>query len=965
MATLKLALLGRPQIFLGDEPLSHLKSQKAQALIFYLAVTGQEHSREVLAGLLWPDKTEARARNNLRVEVTRLRSHLAEHLDIQRRSLRMRLDSALVCDVRDFLAVVESVQPTLRELQTAVTLYRSNFLEDFNLNDADLFTEWAQERRAYLHDRVLDALYQITEYHSQEKQYREGIDAARRLLTLEPWLERAQRQLMWLLAKSGDRAAALAQYESCCELLDEELGVAPEVDTIELYEQIKSGEVGPDQDYTQTGTLIAPPFQVPKLTENFVGRKEARVWLQQKLLAATKPVTIVGMGGLGKTTLAISTCHDLQDDLIHGVLWANVATTDPAAILEDWAQAFGYDFSRLPDVESRAAAFRGVVADKHVLLVLDNVVSLARMRPLLPTSSIPKVLLTTRDVQLAYQLSNQVLELDELSPVQANNLLSQIVGSERIQAEAAVAHEICDLLQNLPLAVELVAQRLRLFRSMRLVEMATRLRNERQRLSELEDEDQEVRASFTLSYRALDSYEKRAFMLVGVFNGRSFTREAFAAVAEWGYFTAGDRLFSLEGASLVRMREDGRFQQHSLLADFARELLADREGDEGGYGRFVHHYLHFAQENEHNYDALRPEWDNMMAAMETAHDHHLWLPVVDFADALQDAWFVRGRFSLARQAFVWTHEAAVQLKDNQKLADTWLHWGYACVEQGNLDEAKGLFNHALVTYKQLKIQIGVANVYSNLARIAVDQSQYDEATQLLDKSLKIREVLNDTGGMAKDIERQARILHRQWKYKEAHQLIHEALSMQQVLGNKLGTVQAIRLLIDIELALHQRQHRPLGSLEAYCYQVLELCCELQDQGELAATLYSLSRVKLAQDNFEEANNSALESLSLLEHIGDRRSQAIVLGYIAIVKYQEGNYEAAIEAGRKSLPLLQNLGDKTEIAITHHNLGWWHHCIHQNEQAATDWKKALEIASEIEHKALVEKINRTIMKFLVQ
>ena len=102
----------------------------------------------------------------------------------------MRLDSALVCDVRDFLAVVESVQPTLRELQTAVTLYRSNFLEDFNLNDADLFTEWAQERRAYLHDRVLDALYQITEYHSQEKQYREGIDAARRLLTLEPWLER-------------------------------------------------------------------------------------------------------------------------------------------------------------------------------------------------------------------------------------------------------------------------------------------------------------------------------------------------------------------------------------------------------------------------------------------------------------------------------------------------------------------------------------------------------------------------------------------------------------------------------------------------------------------------------------------------------------------------------------------------------------------------------------------------------
>ncbi len=963
MATLKLALLGRPQIFLGDEPLSHLKSQKAQALIFYLAVTEQEHSREVLAGLLWPDKTEARARNNLRVEVTRLRSHLAEHLDIQRRSLRMKLDSALVCDVRDFLAVVESVQPTLRELQTAVDLYRGDFLEDFNLNDADLFTEWAQERRAYLHDRALDALYQITEYHSQEKQYREGIDAARRLLTLEPWLEKAQRQLMWLLAKSGNRAAALAQYDSCCQLLAEELGVEPEAETTQLYEQIRSSQIGPDKDYSQTGTLIAPPFQAPQRAKNFVDRDEERDWLQQQLLASVQPVTVVGMGGLGKTTLAAAACHDLRDDLVHGVLWANVATTDPAAILEDWAHAFGYDFSRLPDVESRAAAFQGVMEDKQALLVLDDVMSMARVRPLLPTGPSAKVLLTTRDAQLAYQISNQALELNELPVNYATELLRQVVGGERTLGEAQAAQEICELLQNLPLAIEIVAQRLRLFRSMTLTEMAMRLRDERQRLAELEGEDQAVRASFALSYRALDSYEQRAFMLMGVFNGRSFTREAFAAVAEWDYFTAGDRLFSLEGASLVKMREDGRFQQHALLADFARELLADREEGEGGYGRFVQYYLHFAQENQYNYDALRPEWENMMSAMETAHEHALWQRVVDFVDALHDAWFARGRFSLARQAFVWTHGAAVQLKDNQKLADNWLHWGHACVEQGDLDEAKGLFNHALATYKRLKIQQGIANVYSNLARIAVDQSQYDKATQLLDESLKIREALNDTRGMAKDIERQARVLHRQWKYEEAHQLIHKALSMQQVLGNKLGTIQAIRLLIDIELALHNQQHRPLESLEAYCYQVLELCRELQDQGELAATLYSLSRVKLMQDNFEEANNSALESFSLLEHIGDRRSQAVVLGHIAKIEYQQGDFEAAIEAGTKSLPLLQSLGDKTEIAITYHNLGWWYHCIDQNEQAGTDWAKALEIAEEIEHKALTEKINRTITKFL--
>jgi tetratricopeptide (TPR) repeat protein len=815
--------------------------------------------------------------------------------------------------------------------------------------------------------QALEALYQIAEYHSQQKNYRSGIETARRLLDLEPWLEKAHRQLMWMLAKSGDRAAALVQYESCYELLDEELGVEPEEETTELYEQIKSGAITPDDDYNQAEAVIAPPFQVPKLTENFVGRHRDMAWLLDKLTSPSddEPVAVVGMGGMGKTTLAIAVCHELRDEFEDGVLWANVASGDPAAILEDWAQVFGYDFSRLPDVESRAAAFRGVLAEKKVLMVLDDVVSLARVRPLLPHTPGVKVFITTRDAALAYTLDAQIRELAQLSSDQASQLLTQIVGSERKTAEPEAAQAICDLLQNLPLAVEIVAQRLRLFRSMTLAEMVDRLRNEQQRLAELELSDQAVQASFSISYRALDSYEKRAFVLMGVFNGRSFPREAFAAVAELDYFTAGDRLFSLEGASLVQVEENGRFQQHSLLADFARELLAASEEGDGGYGRFVNYYHLFTRQFQLDYIMLRPEWSNIMVAMSTAYNKRNWQTVADFADNLRYAWFARGRYTEARTAYQWACVSAVELNDATLLAGYLYFRGQAAYEQGDFDEATKRLTDSLHHYENLQDRKGIAQANYLLALSALNQSRYEEADRLLRASKRLLEEINDLNGLAQIVEGQARLLHRQWQYQLAQGLVHEALVLRLKSDNKLGTVQTLRLLIDIELEVQKQNSNDLNQLEIYGNDALQLCQELQDQGELSVTFYSLSRIKFAQGDYEQARLMATKSLSLLERIGDRRSQAVVLGYIAIVEYQQENYEVAIEFGNQCLPLLQSLGDKAEIAITLHNLGWWYHCIDKSEQAASHWKKALAIAEEIGHKALIEKVDRTITKFLLQ
>jgi DNA-binding SARP family transcriptional activator len=263
MTALKLVLLGRPQILLHGEPITKLRSRKAQALLFYLAVMGQRHSREALAGLLWSDMDEDKARSNLRVEISKnLRPYLNDFLHIQKYTMAMESASNVDCDVAVFLLLVKKPQPTLQELITAVDLYRGDFLEDFNLLDAPLFDQWVQEQRAYLRDKTMQSLSRIVEHCGQQQQYRQGIVHGRRLLLLEPWLEKTHRQLMWQLAKSGERAAALAQYDESRKMQEEELGVEPEPETMALYEQIKSGEITQEEAYDYTG-VQAPPFQTP------------------------------------------------------------------------------------------------------------------------------------------------------------------------------------------------------------------------------------------------------------------------------------------------------------------------------------------------------------------------------------------------------------------------------------------------------------------------------------------------------------------------------------------------------------------------------------------------------------------------------------------------------------------------------------------------------------------------------
>jgi DNA-binding SARP family transcriptional activator len=243
---LQLALLGGLRIEQNGTPLTDLAPQKGQALLCYLALTRRPHSRAELAGLFWTELPEADARTNLRTVLAKLHKLVAPHLAVTRETVAFNPVLPYWLDVEIFLDALRRAQAApdpVAALCEAVELYRGDFLAGFYIRDAAAFEEWALGERQYLRGLAVDALHRLAAAYSRQGDYAEAISVLRGLLALEPWREEAHRQLILLLTLSGQRSAALNQYDVMRRQLEVELGVAPEAESQALYEQIRSGQL--------------------------------------------------------------------------------------------------------------------------------------------------------------------------------------------------------------------------------------------------------------------------------------------------------------------------------------------------------------------------------------------------------------------------------------------------------------------------------------------------------------------------------------------------------------------------------------------------------------------------------------------------------------------------------------------------------------------------------------------------
>src|SRR5262245_47931098 len=334
MARISVSLLGAFRVSRDGAALTSFEYDKVRALLAYLAVEAEHpQRRETLVGLFWPESADTAARRNLSQALFNLRQAIGDqtatppYLHISREAIQFNTASDHALDVATFSALldacvghqhqrIDTCAPCAQRLQQAVALYRGPFLEHFFLADSAAFEEWTLLRREALHRRALEALRQLAHYYEQRHEYGEAGRYAIRQLELDPWREEAHRQLMRMLALSGERSAALAQYESCRRTLAAELGVEPSAETTQLYHEIQRNELKTDPVAVEP----APVTNLPPSLTPLIGRAPEVTQLARVLADPTcRLITLVGPGGIGKTRLALQVAANHHQAFMHGV----------------------------------------------------------------------------------------------------------------------------------------------------------------------------------------------------------------------------------------------------------------------------------------------------------------------------------------------------------------------------------------------------------------------------------------------------------------------------------------------------------------------------------------------------------------------------------------------------------------------------------------------------------------------
>lgn len=542
---------------------------------------------DLLVDALWAGERDPRAAKKLQLHVHRLRRLLGdpERIRFDNGGYTLRVDPGELDAERFESALAEGtdIEEPARAvgvLRTALRLWRGDPFSD--ITDLPLLRAEADR----LSERRLTGLAQLYCAELACGHANAIIPELVELAARHPMREQLQGLLMTALYQAGRQAEALEVYHRTRSALVEQLGLEPGNELQRLERAILTGDPMLE---APTGPLITPA-QLPADITDFTGRRAQLATVAHLAAAADRVATVLvaitGKAGVGKTTLAVRAAHRLRVQYPDGQLFVDLrARAHPLApvdVLARFLRSLGVDRMAIPDdAEERAALYRSRLADRRVLIVLDNAECEAQLRPLLPGTPGCAVLITSR-TRLVGLTGARLVDLDIFEADQAVELLARLAGPRRVATEPAAATEIVRLCGLLPLALRIAGARLGSRRHWPLSRFETDLADEQHRLDKLRLGDLDVRASLALSYQSLDGTAQRAFRLLGLLEVRDFAAWAAAAMLDVSQWRAEELVDNLVDMHLLDVAGNGasgqlRYRFDNLLRAYARELARAQE----------------------------------------------------------------------------------------------------------------------------------------------------------------------------------------------------------------------------------------------------------------------------------------------------------------------------------------------------------------------------------------------------